>query len=323
MSDFQIVAMAADSDTSTFHILALDGGGYKGMFAASVLACLEDDLGIRVADHFDLLAGTSAGGIIALGIGAGLRPAAIADFYLQHGPRIFHRRMPGPALFGSKYRSGRLVSALSEILGDRVLADSSRPLVIPAYDLTNDDVYLFRTPHSSHLRRDLRERMVDVALATTAAPTYLPARGLRGLRLVDGGTWANNPIMVGIVEAVRVFGVPLADIRVLSIGTTSEVTLRPGRLDRGGLLAWRRDAIPVVLRGQSLAANNHARLLLAEDALMRVDPLVPDRELRLDGITPDQLRGRAEHISRHISRDFKDHFAGHLAKPYQPATKET
>jgi patatin-like phospholipase/acyl hydrolase len=88
-----------------FQILALDGGGYKGMFAATVLACLEADLGIRVSDHFDLVTGTSTGGIIALGLGAGLPPAEISDFYVARGASIFRRRTLRQRIWQAKYES--------------------------------------------------------------------------------------------------------------------------------------------------------------------------------------------------------------------------
>lgn len=79
-----------------FQILSLDGGGLRGMFSAAVLARLEDDLQLRITDHFDLIAGTSTGGIIAIGLGLGLTPREIVEFYAEHGPRIF-RDAPGPA----------------------------------------------------------------------------------------------------------------------------------------------------------------------------------------------------------------------------------
>ena len=294
-------------------MLALDGGGYKGMFASGVLACLEADLDINVVDHFDLVCGTSTGGIIALGLGAGLSPAEILDFYVARGPDIFPRRRGWTHLRRAKYDPGALNASLSAILEDRTLGESVRPLAIPAYDLTNDDVYLFRTPHAPNLRRDCRERMVDVALATSAAPTYLPAHRLRGLRLIDGGMWANNPTLVGLVEAVRTFGRSLDEVAIFSVGTTTDLIHRPGKLDAGGLLAWRRDAISLVLAGQSVAAANHARLLLGPERFMRVDPQVPAKVLKLDGVTPDQLRGRAEHVSRHICSDFESRFLSHRA----------
>ena len=97
-----------------------------------------------------------------------------------------------------------------------------RPLVPPG----TYKVYLFRTPHSEGLARDLREGMVDVALAITAAPMFLPAKYLRGLGLFDGGLWANNQAVVAIAEAVSEFGVYLVDIRALSLGTTSDLGVR-------------------------------------------------------------------------------------------------
>lgn len=301
-----------------FQILAIDGGGYKGMFAATLLARLEADLHITVTDHFDLVTGASTGGIIALGLGAGLTPAEISDFYVQRGPTIFHRAGRLRRLRRTRYVPSGLEDCLAEILGEMTLGESKLRLAIPAYDLTNDDVYLFRTPHAAFLRRDHRERMLDVAMATSAAPTYLPARRLRGLRLIDGGVWANNPVLVGIAEGIRTFRHSLDEISVLSLGTTSDVSSRPDSLDDGGLLTWRNDAVPVVLRGQSVAANNYARLLLPRGAVMRVNPAVPAHVLSLDGLTPDALRGRAEYVSRHISREFLERFAGHRASAYTP-----
>jgi uncharacterized protein len=303
-----------------FQILSLDGGGFKGMFPAALLACLEADLGISILDHFDLVTGTSTGGIIALGLAAGLEPAGITDFYVERGPAIFaHPRLRAlRRLLHSKYPAAPLRRALEEFFGETTLGESRVPLAIPTYDLCNDGVYLFRTPHSPRLRRDRRELMVDVALATSAAPTYLPAHELRGLRLIDGGMWANNPTIVGIAEAVSTFGRDLSEIRVFSLGTTAETTYRRPRLDRGGLAGWAADGIDVVLRGQSLGATNAAYHLLGEENLLRVDPSVPDKELRLDGVTPEQLRGRAEHHSRHVSDTFRQRFLDHRAAPYVP-----
>jgi patatin-like phospholipase/acyl hydrolase len=305
-----------------FQILALDGGGYKGMFAAAVLERLEADLGISVRDHFDLIAGTSTGGIIALGLGAGLSPAEITSFYLEHGAEIFPGRISRAArrVLASKYSAAPLRRALQQVVGERTFGESCVPLVVPSYDLTSDEVYVFRTPHAPRLLRDHRELMVDVALATSAAPTYLPAHQLRGLRLIDGGVWANNPTMVAVAEAINTFGCNLEEIAVFSLGTTTETIYRRPRLDSGGLFAWSRDAIDVVLRGQSLSARNAASLILGSEKVMRVDPAVPAKVLRLDGVAPEQLRGRAEHVSRHISPAFKQIFVSHRAPPYQPMT---
>ena len=105
-----------------FQILSLDGGGLRGMFSAALLARLEEDLDLRVVDHFDLIAGTSTGGIIALGLGLGLSPREILQFYTDHGPRIFRdrSRLRGLRhLLRAKYSAGPLRAALTDVLGQR------------------------------------------------------------------------------------------------------------------------------------------------------------------------------------------------------------
>lgn len=303
-----------------FQILALDGGGYKGMFSAAVLARLEEDLNTSIVDHFDLVAGTSTGGIIALALGAGKAPKEIVDFYLEHGPQIFGHRLRRTfrQLLRSKYEPAPFKLALEAVLGNRCLWQSSVPLCIPSYDLRSDTVHLFRTPHSERLTRDWREQMVDVALATSAAPTFLPAHHLRGLRLVDGGVWANNPGIVAVSEAVSEFKIDLSDIRVLSLGTTRDLGVRSKRLDHGGFAAWATCATTIILRGQSLAVSNAVYHLVPKGHSFRIDPDVPDKLLRLDGVTPDELMGRAEQESRFVNDDVKRIFLDHRAGPYTP-----
>ena len=162
---------------SCFQILSLDGGGLRGLFSSAVLAELESDLGMSMVDHFDLIVGTSTGGLVALGLGAGRRPGELVEFYVTDGPRVFkggrgrirNARRP-------KHSPTALRAALEAVFGDRTLGSSARPLVVPAYSLDTQDVYLFKTDHHPRLTSRLAESsMVDVAMATTAAPTLLPA----------------------------------------------------------------------------------------------------------------------------------------------------
>lgn len=302
-----------------FQILSLDGGGLRGIFAASALAQLERDFDTRIVDHFDLVAGTSTGGLIALGLAAGRSPQEILDFYLQEGRTIFptsrlarirRRRRP--------YRPGPLRAALEQILGDRTLGDSSVRLAIPSFDQTSNDVYLFRTPHLPSLRRDHRERMVDVGLATSAAPTFLPAHRIGGLRLVDGGVWANNPTMVAVVEAIASCGVPAGDVHVLNVGTTTEIVHRSRRLDDGSPLWWLREVVDVVFRGQALSATNHAGLLLPKGHVHRLDVPIPKGLHGLDRVDAENLIGHAMAASRKASPTLSSLFT-HRAKPYRSA----
>lgn len=137
-------------------VLSLDGGGLRGIFTAASLAALEDDLGSPVVDHFDLIAGTSTGGLIALALGAGVSARSILDFYLEEGPRIFrYPRLRTPRhVLRSKYDGRALEAAVRRQFGDRLLGSSKTRLVIPAFDLTRNDVYLFKTAHHPRLRRD-------------------------------------------------------------------------------------------------------------------------------------------------------------------------
>src|ERR1700721_1742618 len=110
-----------------FQILSLDGGGIRGIFSAAVLAAIEEDLSVRVIDHFDLIAGTSTGGIIAIGLGLGLSPREILEFYLQEGPAIFANRFGIASLrrcMRPKFASLALASALQKHFGEARFGDS-------------------------------------------------------------------------------------------------------------------------------------------------------------------------------------------------------
>lgn len=308
-----------------FQVLSIDGGGIKGVFAAAVLAALEEDLGSIVVDSFDLIAGTSTGGIIALGLGLGMRPREIVDFYIKYGPRIFppsYRMRNVQHWLGRKYSATALEDALRKCFGTKRFGDSGKRLVVPAYNLGEDDVYVFRTAHHERLRRDYKVEAWKVARATGAAPTYFTAcRDVASLRLVDGGVWANNPMMVAVAEAVETLHVPLGQIHVCSLGTSEAVTRRPTRLDWGGKLPWvvGNQLIDLVLRGQSLAATNEATLLLGRDHVLRVNPAVASDMYELDGVTrASDLIGKAAHVSRQYAPEYAERFAAHVAPKFIP-----
>jgi hypothetical protein len=319
--------LAASTPTGRFQILSLDGGGLRGLFSAAVLAAIEEDLQTSVAQHFDLIAGTSTGGIIAIALGLGLRPAEIVRFYEQHGPRIFSNPLGWRWLrqwVASKYSALPLEKALRETFHERLLGESQKRLVVPAYNLGDDDVYLFRTPHATHLRRDHRVPAWRVALATAAAPTFFPAcRSVDRIRLVDGGVWANNPAMVAVIEAVGPLGVPLDEIHVLSVGAYDEIRRRPHFLDRGGLIAWAKPAVDVIMRAGSISVTNHVGFLLGAERFYRVDPKVPRGEAVLDrSASIDDLIARARHYSRRHMPEIGRRFLVHTAGPYVPLASE-
>lgn len=295
----------------------------KALFTAHVLSRLEDDLGVRIRDSFDLIAGTSAGGIIALALGAGLRPADIVLHYRRLAVTVFPEarrrwwRLPA-RLRRTAYAQQPLRDALHGVFGARLLGDSDKRLVIPSWDVQCGQVHLFKTPHDARLTRDWKIPMVDVALATSAAPTFLPAARVDGHRLIDGGVWANNPSVVAIAEAVSVLGVPLHAIRVLNVGTTAEVTNHPKKLDDGGLAVWAPRAAPLLLTASSRGTQGIAEHLTGTDQFSRFDAQVPAGRYSLDVADQDDLAGLAAAHSRKLSPIFTSRFGNYTAATYRP-----
>ena len=143
-----------------------------------MLAALEQDTGKAAADDFDLIVGTSTGGIIALGLGLGKSAQEIVEFYRAHGPTIF----PGTSLvdrvsggwrqlWGPKHSHDVLREAVSQVLGTKRFGESKCRLVIPTYDAIGGRLFLLKTAHHERFRYDYQALAVDVALATSAART--------------------------------------------------------------------------------------------------------------------------------------------------------
>lgn len=174
-------------------ILSIDGGGIRGVFPASFLTTIEDAIGHKIANYFDLIVGTSTGGIIALGLGLGLPAKDILSFYEEKGPAIFSgnwlfRRLS--QLFFPKYNVLPLRKALESIFNQSLfLGESKTRLVIPSFNLDTGEVHIYKTAHHQRFERDYKENVVDIALATSAAPTYFKTHLMpKGIPLVDGGS---------------------------------------------------------------------------------------------------------------------------------------
>jgi patatin-like phospholipase/acyl hydrolase len=279
-------------DSQPFRILSLDGGGMMGAFAASALAAFERATGRRIVEHFDLITGTSTGGIIAIGLAMGATAEEIARFYETEGPKIFPPRdgiqkWLGRVrdIFRPRFSSEALRAAIRSVVGDRPLKQAKTRLVIPTYDVNTGKVYLFKTPHHPGYSHHADVAAVDMALATSAAPTYFPAHTIPGRgTFIDGGLWANCPAMVGLVEAVGFLEQRPEQVRMLSLSTTSY----PFRLDRPeqlrGLVGWAPKIIDTLMFGQAQAAVNMAFCLLRRGVFHRIDYQVPPRTFQLDNV---------------------------------------
>ena len=274
---------------SRFRILSLDGGGIKGTFTASVVANLEAMLGGRVAPYFDLITGTSTGGIIALALGVGLGGDEILRFYSDKGPSIFpsigmHRRAVYAArhLFRPKHSSAVLKKHLVDVFGDKRLGESTTRLVVPCFDCNAGRVQLFKTAHHRRLVQDFKVPVVDIALATSAAPTYFSAFTAKdGQSFLDGGVWANCPILVGLLEAIYLLEINPADIDVLSIGTTDAPFDVTGRRRVGGLLSWSSAVVSLLMQAQVDAAMAQAQVVTGR-RMLRIDTIAREGRFQLD-----------------------------------------
>lgn len=305
-------------------ILSIDGGGIRGAFSASFLSATEDSVGRPVREFFDLIVGTSTGGIIALGLGLGVQAKRIREFYETQGPRIFAgnqllRRLRHVGL--SKYGSKSLESALRSVFGDRRLGESRNRLVIPSCNLVNGEVHVWKTAHHPRLERDYRASAVEVALSTAAAPTYFPAyRSASGLPLVDGGVWANNPTGVAVVEAVGVLGWRPDSLRVLSIGCTSVLpSTRQARRHGLGLAYWGPRIAEMFMAAQSSASMGTAIHLVSDRRnIVRVAPTLP-ADFKLDSIDEiSTLVGLGDSEARKAIPDVRGLFFGAPAGAFAP-----
>lgn len=266
-------------------ILVIDGGGVKGIFPASFLADIEKKIDGKIGDYFDLVVGTSTGGIIALGIGLGLPVEDILDFYKDYGPTIFggsHWVRSIRHFFYPKYDQRSLKLALKEVFKDARLGDSTSRLVIPSLDLDTGKVYIHKTAHHDRFGTDYQRTVVDVALSIASAPTYFPPHIMpSGSPLIDGGVWANNPTGLAVVEAIGVLKWPASELQILSIGCTSAPI--GNHHGWGGLAYWAVRAVDLFMHAQDSASLGTASILTSHEQIVRIDPIVSPKKYKLDG----------------------------------------
>lgn len=227
-----------------FQILALSGGGYRGLFTSAILTKLEEQAGRPLAECFDLIAGTSIGGVIALGLALGKSAGSIQAMFLDHGEEIFPRGEPPRsrleryrALYCQwrrpKYDGTVLRDRIEAVVGkDTRLGDARTRLLIPSVNMTKGSVQMFKTAHHPNYMNDYKLSAADVAMATAAAPLYFPMARVENSNFIDGGVVANAPDMCAVHEAVHFLDQKMEDISVLSVGTTTSKFSLPSSLGR-------------------------------------------------------------------------------------------
>lgn len=306
-----------------FQILCLSGGGYCGLYIAYLLAELEENTKTPIAKHFDLLCGTSIGGIIALGLTLEIPARSILESFEQYGEEIFSsRRAPRKnlshlreftrSLFSSKYSAKGLRRVTENIVGkETILGAAKHRLIIPTVNLTKGGPQIFKTPHHPNFKRDWEIPMVDVAMATSAAPTFFPVAEINDQLFADGGLFANAPDFLGLHEAEHFLAQDRADIWMLSIGTTTANFSFSHEGKRGmGTFQWtiQNRLISTILGSQqqlTYAILNH----VLKSKYLRIDShksKEQERDLGLDVATPSAqktIRGLAEAAFRREIND--------------------
>ena len=301
-------------------ILTIDGGGIRGIIPATVLADLETRTGRPVAGVFDLIAGTSTGGILALGLTTpgedgdpAYRASDLLEVYVHEGPNIFHRSVFDrlrslEGAIDERYSAAELERVLHDKLGDTRLRDALTDVVVTAYDTYARQPFFFR---SSRARQDAKDDypMRVAARATAAAPTYFEAARVvneasgEQRSLVDGGLFAANPAMVGLAEVLR--GERERPVILLSLGTGQHTRRYPWKeVKDWGALEWARPLIDMLLDGSSDVTDFEVAQLTAAR-----------------GQPPGDRYWRLQTELRRASDDLDDASAGNLAHLQEEANE--
>ena len=289
------------SSTERLRVLALSGGGFLGLYTATVLAGLEARAGRPLGRCFGMLAGTSIGGLLGMALAFEVPMRVVVELMLNHGSRVFsHRPLPHGAVSRlldlsrsvtvPKYGGRELREALRSVLGERRLGEALHPLVIPAVDVLACRSKVFKTPHGQMQESDAELPIVDVVMAACAAPAYFPSVRVGERLYADGGLFAVAPDQIALHEAQHFLDIPPERVSMLSVGTaTARYRPREGVEDpQAGAVGWLSEGrlILTILSVQ----QQHVQAMM-EDRLgsryLRLDADWPaDAGLGIDVATP-------------------------------------
>ena len=294
-----------------FRILSIDGGGIRGIVPAVVLEKIERVAGRPISSLFDLIAGTSTGGILALGLakpkGDGLPEYSAADLvglYESEGGRIFHRSLMHRilalgGLSGAKYPTTGLEGVLDEYFGETMLSEALTGLVVPSYDIEKR-LPIYFTSYFAKERPGFDHKMRLVAQSTASAPTYFQplrletASSAGHLSVIDGGVFANNPTLTAFAEATGTHRARIDDLVIVSLGTgqgAQPISLK--RATNWGLVGWAGRILDVVLDSVSESVHHEIYYLLrgtrSQEHYYRLQPQLAKRERRLDNATRQNI----------------------------------
>jgi uncharacterized protein len=313
---------------STFRILCIDGGGIRGIIPAVIIAEIERRTGRPISQLFDLIAGTSTGGILALALvkpGENDRPRYTAEDVIQlyetQGRRIFsrsllHRVVSLDGLANKKYQSGPVEKVFQQFFGDALLSEALTPVMVTSFDIQLRDAFFFRSYRAKDNKEKYDYLMRDVARATSAAPTYfepeLIKKGKKPYALIDGGVFANNPSMCALVDSMREFTPrpALHELFMVSLGTGTEKQrpLEFNRVKDWGVVSWAQPLLTIVFNGISDTVNYQTDLILnaaggtRQFYRLQVEDL-PRSLYQLDNASAKNIRSLKESAEKFLKTD--------------------
>jgi uncharacterized protein len=304
-------------------VLSIDGGGIRGLIPALFLEKLEKEVKKPIWEIFDLIVGTSTGGILALGLTvpegyckAQNSASKLVDLYSKHGDTIFsrpltHRMKAAGNWLEEKYPDKGLYEVLEKFFKNAKLSEALRDVVIPAYEIERRIPWFFKSRHAKNPERQATYdySMIEVARATSAAPTYfepvrVEAAGDDYYAFIDGGMFANNPAMCAYVEAQTMF--PKDQILLVSLGT-GELTRRIpyAKACKWGIRGWARPALDVNFDGVSDTVHYQLSKLIKPKQYFRWQVSLNEANDAMDDASPRNLRHlrlQAEQMIRETSQ---------------------
>ena len=309
-------------------ILSIDGGGIRGIIPGQILVILEEKLktktgndNARIADYFDLIAGTSTGGILTCAYlipdtgtpGQKLRPKfdaqQVVDLYLKKGGDIFsvpfwHKLRTGGGILDEMYPATALEKALHDYFGDTKLSELLKPCLIPSYDIKRRMGHFF-TQHDAIKRKGWDYLVKDVARATSAAPTFFECSDVKSLTevsspLIDGGVFVNNPTLCAFAEVYNEYKTSPDQMAILSLGTGySKKEYDYDKAKDWGMIQWVKPLIDIMMSGVAEVVDFQLRQIFdaigAQSQYLRINTELPiDVNPNMDDASPKNLQALKE-----------------------------
>jgi patatin-like phospholipase/acyl hydrolase len=299
-----------------FKILALSGGGFLGLYTAHVLNLLETHLKTPVATRADILAGTSVGGLIALALANGTASSDICDSLCEHGPEIFPKRWPHRRV-ASLWKPSAHQPGLEEVIEKHIprelrIGELQETVLITSVDLTTGKIREFFGGEGAD-NADANIKVAEVALATSAAPTFFPIVRVADRHYTDGGIAANAPDLFAIHKAQYSLGIQHHDISMLSIGTTNTPVglqgIKERRRDWGmAQWFWKKRVLNYLMQTQMNLSRSLAKDILKEDYIY-VDAQPTEEQAKIIGLAianeqaQTTLKGLAENSANELENN--------------------